>query len=60
MWHCACRWLGAAVLVAALIAAVSTISRADNYPSKTITIIAPASPGGVTPLMVSHFLRLHP
>ena len=57
MWHCACRWLGAAVLVAALIAAVSTISRADNYPSKTITIIAPASPGGVTDLLARMLAR---
>src|SRR5262249_26615003 len=43
--------------VAALIAAVSTISRADNYPSKTITIIAPASPGGVTDLLARMLAR---
>src|SRR5580693_8459978 len=41
--------LGAALLIAALIAVIAapTAARADSYPSKTITIIAPASPGGV-------------
>ena len=53
MWRCACRWLGAVVLIAA----ASTISRADDYPSKTITIIAPASPGGVTDLLARMLAR---
>ncbi len=38
----------AALLITAALAVATAPARADNYPSKTITIIAPASPGGVT------------
>ena len=50
-------WFGAPVLIAALITNVVTSARADNYPSKTITIIAPASPGGVTDLLARMLAR---
>ena len=50
-------WPGAAVLIAALIVSTVTEARADNYPSKTITIIAPASPGGVTDLLARMLAR---
>ena len=46
----------AAVLLLATLAAI-TIARADTYPSKTITIIAPASPGGVTDLLARMLAR---
>ena len=51
--------LGAALLIAALIAVIAapTAARADSYPSKTITIIAPASPGGVTDLLARMLAR---
>src|SRR6201986_3808225 len=49
--------------VAAAIAttvAGATAAQADNYPSKPITIIVPASPGGVTDmlgrLLAQHFI----
>src|SRR5690242_4914430 len=45
------RWMVVTLLAAALIAGAHVLARADNYPSKTITIIAPASPGGVTDLL---------
>ena len=50
-------WPGAAVLIAALIVSTVTEARADNYPSKTITIIAPASPGGVTDMLARMLAR---
>jgi tripartite-type tricarboxylate transporter receptor subunit TctC len=34
-----------------------TIARADSYPSKTITIVAPASPGGVTDMLARLLAR---
>ena len=45
VWRCA----AAAGFAAAVI--VTTAARADNYPSKPITIIVPASPGGVTDML---------
>src|SRR3974390_1039132 len=50
-------WFGAAILIAALITRLVTSARADNYPSKTITIIPPASPGGVTDLLARMLAR---
>src|SRR5215831_5129734 len=44
-------------IVAALIAAASTVARADSYPSKTITVIVPASPGGVTDMLARMLAR---
>jgi tripartite-type tricarboxylate transporter receptor subunit TctC len=46
-------WLRAAAAIAALVAAAiaTTVARADKYPSRTITIIVPASPGGVTDML---------
>ena len=38
--------------------AVTTQALADNYPSKPITIIVPASPGGVTD-MLARILAQH-
>jgi tripartite-type tricarboxylate transporter receptor subunit TctC len=46
-WRCAA--VAAACLAAA--AAAATAALADNYPSKPITIIVPASPGGVTDML---------
>jgi tripartite-type tricarboxylate transporter receptor subunit TctC len=52
-----CRAAAAAVC---FVAAIATASRAENYPSKPITIIVPASPGGVTDmlgrLLAQHFI----
>ena len=47
------------MLAAALVAsfAAITIARADSYPSKTITIVAPASPGGVTDMLARLLAR---
>jgi len=56
MWNSAMRCL-AALLSSAAIAAAPTMACADNYPSKTITIIAPASPGGVTDLLARTLAR---
>jgi len=44
-------------LLASFAAATSTIARADSYPSKTITIVAPASPGGVTDMLARLLAR---
>jgi tripartite-type tricarboxylate transporter receptor subunit TctC len=52
----ATRWLSTALLIVA-ISAASPVARADSYPSKTITIIAPASPGGVTDLLARLLAR---
>jgi tripartite-type tricarboxylate transporter receptor subunit TctC len=50
----------AAMIVAAMTVAATTPAFADNYPSKPITIIVPASPGGVTDLLgrllAQHFI----
>ena len=40
-----------------MIADLNAPARADTYPSKTITIIAPASPGGVTDLLARMLAR---
>src|SRR5215831_4729838 len=46
-----------AALIVSFVAATSTIARADSYPSKTITIVAPASPGGVTDMLARLLAR---
>src|SRR5262245_17185621 len=46
-----------AALIASLAAATSTLARADSYPSKTIAIVAPASPGGVTDMLARLLAR---
>jgi tripartite-type tricarboxylate transporter receptor subunit TctC len=50
------RWFAAAFIIA-LAAGASTTAGADNYPVKTITIIVPASPGGVTDLLARLLAR---
>jgi tripartite-type tricarboxylate transporter receptor subunit TctC len=45
------------VVLTAAFAVAPTPARADNYPSKTITIIVPASPGGVTDLLARLLAR---
>src|SRR5262249_42901565 len=47
----------AALFIATLIANPSASARADNYPSKTITVIVPASPGGVTDMLARMLAR---
>src|SRR5215472_8133220 len=49
------RFLIALLTIGAVLA--DAAARADNYPSKTITIIAPASPGGVTDLLARMLAR---
>jgi tripartite-type tricarboxylate transporter receptor subunit TctC len=51
------NWLTAALVIHAVLAGVSVSARADNYPAKTITIIAPASPGGVTDMLARLLAR---
>jgi tripartite-type tricarboxylate transporter receptor subunit TctC len=55
-WHCAI-----AALLCAAISSTVMPARADTYPSKPITIIVPASPGGVTDmlgrLLAKHFIQ---
>jgi tripartite-type tricarboxylate transporter receptor subunit TctC len=51
------NWLTAALVILAVLAAASAGARADNYPAKTITIIAPASPGGVTDMLARLLAR---
>jgi tripartite-type tricarboxylate transporter receptor subunit TctC len=57
VWSRAIRCLAALVIVGAIVAVAHAPARADNYPSKTITIIAPASPGGVTDLLARMLAR---
>jgi tripartite-type tricarboxylate transporter receptor subunit TctC len=45
-----------AITIAALIAGTALV-RADTYPSKLITIVAPASPGGVTDMLARLLAR---
>jgi tripartite-type tricarboxylate transporter receptor subunit TctC len=52
-----CERLRVLAAVACLAAAASASARADNYPAKTITIIAPASPGGVTDMLARLLAR---
>ena len=55
-------WIRAAAALAGLAAAATATgaARADNYPSRPITIIVPASPGGVTDMLgrilAQHFI----
>jgi len=53
-------WFRRAAAMACFVAATATAALADNYPSKPITIIVPASPGGVTDmlgrLLAQHFI----
>jgi len=51
------KWLTATLVILAVLAAASASARADNYPAKTITIIAPASPGGVTDMLARLLAR---
>ena len=51
------KWLTAALVLATVLAAASVGVRADNYPAKTIAIIAPASPGGVTDMLARLLAR---
>ena len=51
------KWLAATLAIAAVLAGASASARADNYPAKTITIIAPASPGGVTDMLARLLAR---
>jgi tripartite-type tricarboxylate transporter receptor subunit TctC len=50
------RGIAVTFFIAVLMVA-SAPAHADNYPSKTITIIAPASPGGVTDLLARLLAR---
>jgi tripartite-type tricarboxylate transporter receptor subunit TctC len=56
VWSSAIRYLAAALFSVA-IATAHAPAHADSYPSKTITIIAPASPGGVTDLLARMLAR---
>src|SRR5262249_13082603 len=49
--------LFAALFIATLIATPNASAHADNYPSKTITVIVPASPGGVTDMLARMLAR---
>src|ERR1700761_3006486 len=44
-------WRGVAAGIACFAAVAATRARADGYPAKPITIIVPASPGGVTDML---------
>lgn len=46
-----CRAVAAAILCLVAAAAANGAARADDYPSRTVTIIVPASPGGVTDML---------
>ena len=51
----------ACLAIAGILAGTTAAAAADNYPSKPITIIVPASPGGVTDmlgrLLAQHFIK---
>ena len=53
-------WFRCAAVMVCFVAVTATAALADNYPSKPITIIVPASPGGVTDmlgrLLAQHFI----
>ena len=49
--------LTAALLTTFIGAGNNAAARADTYPSKTIAIVAPASPGGVTDLLARMLAR---
>jgi tripartite-type tricarboxylate transporter receptor subunit TctC len=53
-------WFRRAAALACFLVVSATAALADNYPSKPITIIVPASPGGVTDmlgrLLAQHFM----
>jgi tripartite-type tricarboxylate transporter receptor subunit TctC len=53
-------WFRRAAALVCFLAVSATAALADNYPSKPITIIVPASPGGVTDmlgrLLAQHFI----
>jgi len=51
-------WFRRAAALACFLAVGATAALADNYPSKPITIIVPASPGGVTDIL-ARFLAKH-
>jgi tripartite-type tricarboxylate transporter receptor subunit TctC len=51
-------WFRRAAALACFLAVGVTAALADNYPSKPITIIVPASPGGVTDIL-GRFLAQH-
>jgi tripartite-type tricarboxylate transporter receptor subunit TctC len=51
------KWLPVVTAIGCLAAAMTMSARADNYPAKTITIIAPASPGGVTDMLARLLAR---
>src|SRR6516225_1045931 len=53
----ALRLAPAIFVITVIAAAAATSARAGNYPSKTITIIAPASQGGVTDLLARMLAR---
>src|SRR6516164_9728243 len=53
----ALRLAPAIFVITVIAAAAATSVRAGNYPSKTFTIIAPASPGGVTDLLARMLAR---
>ncbi len=52
-------WLRVTAAAACFAAATATVARADNYPSKPITIIVPASPGGVTDVLARILTRTY-
>ena len=51
------KWLAAGLFLIAAVAAASAPAGAETYPAKTITIIVPASPGGVTDLLARLLAR---
>jgi tripartite-type tricarboxylate transporter receptor subunit TctC len=51
------KWLAAGLFLISAVASVSAPAGAETYPAKTITIIVPASPGGVTDLLARLLAR---